>query len=61
MTVEGYSTQEEIWTGHRWVASTPISTENDADAFNATELRQHVSAFLRGAEQSHPTTLRPRR
>lgn len=57
--VEGYSTQERIWTGRRWIETGSISTEDGAEPFSATELREQVSAFLKDAEESHPDTLTP--
>lgn len=59
-TIDGYSWQEQLWTGSEWVDVTEISTENEIPPLSVQELRAHLDAFRIEAEATRPDTLTPR-
>lgn len=59
-SIEGYSWQEQLWSGGEWVDVTEISTENGIPPLSAAELRERLASFRREAEETSPDSLTPR-
>lgn len=59
-SIDGYSWQEQLWSGSEWVDVTEISTENGVPPLSVRELRAHLDAFRIEAEATRPESLTPR-
>lgn len=59
-SIDGYSWQEQLWSGSEWVDVTEISTENGVPPLSVQELRAHLDAFRIEAEATRPETLTQR-
>ncbi len=59
-SIDGYSWQEQLWSGSEWVDVTEISTENGIPPLSVQELRAHLDAFRIEAEATRPETLTQR-
>lgn len=59
-SIDGYSWQEQLWSGSEWVDVTEISTENGIPPLSVRELRAQLAAFRIEAEATRPETLTPR-
>lgn len=57
--VDGYSWQEQLWSGTQWVDVTDVSTQADLPLLDEDELRVHLSAFLEEADALRPENLTP--
>lgn len=59
-TIDGYSWQEQLWSGSEWVDVTEISTEDGNSPLSPLELRERLTTFRREAEETRPDSLTPR-
>lgn len=59
-SIEGYSWQEQLWSGSEWVDVTEISTEDGTPPLSVLELRERLATFRREAEETRPDSLTPR-
>ncbi|MGO2520937.1 MAG: hypothetical protein ACTH8F_12500 [Microbacterium sp.] len=59
--IDGYSWQEQIWSGSEWVDMTEVSTENDIPPLSVDELLlDRLYKFRMDAEATRPESLTPR-
>ncbi|MFB8191360.1 hypothetical protein ACFC14_18735 [Microbacterium sp. NPDC055988] len=57
--LEGYSWQEQLWTGSSWADSTDISEDHVTRHIHEQELRERLEQFRLEAEATRPENLSP--
>lgn len=59
-SIDGYSWQEQVWSGAEWVDVTVISTENGIPPLSVHEIRTRLEEFRTEADATRPEMLTTR-